>query len=264
VLFILKKLVSRLLFPLPFSLGLSILGLVLLWFTRRQKAGKVLATLGVLLMFLFSTGFVSHELIAPLEAHHAPYGLHGQYSIPEQEVRYIVVLAGGVPAVVGYPITRQVGGDAMARLVEGVRIYQRCPNSILVLSGGRGADPNLDPDMMTNVLFVRLLGVDDARLVVRNISQDTEEEARNLAGIIGQAPMVLVTSASHMPRAMTIFEQQGMHPIPAPTDYRTGLVDIFIVESLYPNADAMYNSERAIYEYIGTLWLKLRSVIPSR
>jgi len=262
--FILKKLVSRLLFPLPLGLGLAILGLILLWFTRRQKAGKVLVTLGVLLMFMLSTGFLSENLIAPLEARYPPYGLNDRYAIAEDQIRYVVVLAGGIPAIPGYPITRQVDGGSMARLVEGVRVHQRCPNSTLVLSGGRGADPNLDPASMTNMLLVNLLGVDESRVLVRNMSQDTEEEARNLAEIIGQAPMVLVTSASHMPRALSIFEAQGMHPIPAPTDYRTGLVRMFYVESLYPNADALWNSERAIYEYIGMLWLKLKALLPPR
>jgi uncharacterized SAM-binding protein YcdF (DUF218 family) len=264
MLFILKKLVSRLLFPLPFSLGLAVVGLGLLWFTRRQRAGKVLVTLGVLLLLLLSTGAVSGQLIAPLEARHPPYGLHDTYPVPESEVRYVVVLAGGYPAVEGYPITRQADGGGMARLVEGVRVYRRCPNSTLILSGGRGADPNLDPGTLTNMLFVKLLGVDEARVVVRNVSRDTEDEARNLAEIIGTAPMVLVATAAHMPRALAIFEAQGMRAIAAPTDYRTGLVHVFIVESLYPNADALYNSERAIYEALGTLWLKVSSALQAR
>ena len=262
--FVLKKLVSRLFFPLPFSLGLAALGLILLWFTRRQKAGKVLVTLGVLLMFASSTGLISGRLIAPLEARYAPYGAQGQYPIPEGEIRYVVVLAGGAPAHPGYPITRQIDGNSMARLVEGVRVYRRCPNSTLVLSGGRGADPAANPGTLTNVLFVKLLGVDESRVSVRNTSQDTEDEARNLAELIGQEPMVLVTSASHMPRAMALFEQAGMRPIPAPSDYRTGLDYVFVVESIYPNADALYNSERAVYEYIGTLWLRLKAVIATQ
>jgi len=257
-LFIFKKLVSRFLFPLPLSLGLSLLGLALLWFTRRQKAGKVLVTLSVVLLLLLSSGAVSDMLIAPLEARHPPYGLNGEFRVPESEVRYVVVLAGGFPSVPGYPITRQVDGGGMARLVEGVRIHQRCPNSTLILSGGRGIDPNTDPSTLTNLLFVKLLGADESRVVVSNISQDTEDEARNLAGLVGQAPMVLVTSASHMPRALALFESYGMRPIPAPTDYRTGLVEIFTVESIFPNADALYNSERAVYEYLGTLWNRLR------
>ena len=259
--FILKKLVSRFLFPLPFSLGLATLGLILLWFTRRQRAGKVFVTLGVLLLLLFSSEAVGEMLISPLEGRYPPYGSHDHVPLPENEIQYVVVLAGGIPSVAGYPITRQVDGGAMARLVEGVRILRRCPNSKLVLSGGRGADPHLNPATLTNLLFVKLLGVDESRVIVCNLSQDTDDEARNLAGIIGQAPMVLVTSASHMPRALALFESYGMHPIPAPTDYRTGLVRVFLVESIFPNADALYNSERAIYEYLGMLWLKLLGLL---
>ena len=40
----LVKIVSRLFFPLPVICELMIVGLVLLWFTRRQKAGRILVT----------------------------------------------------------------------------------------------------------------------------------------------------------------------------------------------------------------------------
>ena len=52
--FLLKKIVSRFLFPLPLSLEFLILGLFLLWFTRRQRAGKALVTCGVVLLLGFS------------------------------------------------------------------------------------------------------------------------------------------------------------------------------------------------------------------
>ena len=37
--------------------------------------------------------------------------------------------------------------------------------------------------------------------------------------IVGKDKFILVTSASHMLRAMALFRKQGMEPIPAPTDY---------------------------------------------
>lgn len=124
---IFKKLISRFLLPLPLGLGLTILGLVFLWFTRRQKVGKVLVTLGVLWLLLLSSGVVSDMLIAPLEERYPPHGLNDEFPLPESEIQYVVVLAGDIPAVEGYPITRQVDGGAMARLVEGVRIHRRYP-----------------------------------------------------------------------------------------------------------------------------------------
>jgi uncharacterized SAM-binding protein YcdF (DUF218 family) len=261
MLFVLKKIVSRLAFPVPLSLELIVLGLILLWFTRRQRAGKVLVTVGVLLLLALGSGIVSTGLLAPLENRYPPYGLNGQYAVPESDIRYVVVLAGAWPSVEGYPITRQIGGDAWARLVEGVRVFQRCPNSTLVLLGGRGVDAKLDPNTFTNMIFVRFLGVDPARVVALNVGQDTESEARAVAPLVGSSPMVLVTSASHMPRAMGIYRKCGMSPVPAPTGYATALVNVWVPEAMFPSSDSLMASERAIYEYLGMLWQQVKSRI---
>ena len=39
--FVIKKWLGHLLMPLPFSLSLLVLALVLLWFTRFQKSGRL-------------------------------------------------------------------------------------------------------------------------------------------------------------------------------------------------------------------------------
>ena len=50
--FVLKKWLGQLLMPLPFSLSLLLVALLLLWFTRFQKTGKLLATLSLLIVEL--------------------------------------------------------------------------------------------------------------------------------------------------------------------------------------------------------------------
>ena len=57
--FIFKKIISCFLTPLSFSLFLSFLGLFLLWFTTKQKAGK---DIGIGWYNCF--GFVSYNIIA--------------------------------------------------------------------------------------------------------------------------------------------------------------------------------------------------------
>ncbi len=47
--FLFKKLLAPFFFPLPLCLAFLGLGLMLLWFTRRQRAGRTLVTLGTLL-----------------------------------------------------------------------------------------------------------------------------------------------------------------------------------------------------------------------
>ena len=260
MLFFVKKFVSRFLFPLPLGLGLAILGLVLLWSSKRQRIGKVLVTLGVLLLLLLSTSSISDMLLQPLEESYPPFGMEGNILIAPEEVAFVVVLAGGIQSFPEYPITRQVGGNGMARLVEGIRVHRMCPNSKLVLSGGLGADPDIPRELLTNYRFVRLLGVAEEDLIIQNTSLDTAQEARNIKPIVGEAPFVLVTSAYHMPRALALFEKQGMHPIPAPSDYRIGLVRIWTPDTLFPNSGNLQKSEIAIYEFLGMVWARLRGL----
>jgi hypothetical protein len=57
--FLLKKTLSPLLYPLPICLQIMLIGLILLWFTPRQRAGKWLVTTGVVLAVVFAEGTLS-------------------------------------------------------------------------------------------------------------------------------------------------------------------------------------------------------------
>ncbi len=70
--FLMKKIVSRFLFPVPLSLEFLMVGLFLLWFTRRQRAGKVLVTCGAMLLVGLSNTFISNALLRPLERRYPP------------------------------------------------------------------------------------------------------------------------------------------------------------------------------------------------
>ena len=58
--FVVKKIVALFFYPVGLCLGILILGLFCLWATRRQRLGKVLVTLGTVLLLLLSTS--SHIL----------------------------------------------------------------------------------------------------------------------------------------------------------------------------------------------------------
>ena len=73
--FVVKKIVALFFYPVGLCLGILILGLFCLWATRRQRLGKVLVTLGTVLLLLLSTSFISSGLLVPLE-HRYPALLH--------------------------------------------------------------------------------------------------------------------------------------------------------------------------------------------
>jgi len=63
------------------------------------------------------------------------------------------------------------------------------------------------------------MGVSDSDIVLEPDSKDTKDEAVLIQKIVGNEKLILVTSASHMPRSMALFKKRGMQPIPAPTDH---------------------------------------------
>ena len=100
----------------------------------------------------------------------------------------------------------------------------------------------------------RTLVIAQERVRLLTTARVTEDEARLVAGITAGAPLVLVTSAAHMSRAMMLFRGAGMDPAASPTDYltpRPGAPREFHPASLYPSAESLCLSERAL-EYLGT------------
>jgi len=262
-LFLLKKLVSRLLFPVPLSLELALVGLILLWFTRRQKAGKILVTLAVALWLALSMGTVSGPLIAQLERHYPPLDLDA-LPVPAEEIAYVVAFADCKQAVDGCAPSAQVGLIDQVRMLEAIRIYRQLPQSKLILSGGLQCDPSAPAEALTTYRLAVSLGVPPKDILLEQRSLDTDDQVRYLSEMVGQAPFVLVTSAVHMPRAVAMFRKAGLRPIPAPAEYNSdicGVPEPFRPWSLYPNAVDLLKAERAIYEYLGLLWARIRGII---
>ena len=250
--FIMKKIVSRLLFPLPLSLELLLVGILLLWFTRRQRAGKALVTCAGLLLLALSNVWVSGALLRPLEHRYPPCAAN--LGRPDgSAVRFIVVLGGWADSDPDVPITSHVAPDLMVRLIEGVRLHREIPASKLILSGN-----NDSADGMTEV--AEALGVNENDILKLSQPKDTEEESQQVALIVRRQPFILVTSASHEPRAMGLFQKRGLQPIAAPTDYFTARHP-WEPDTFFPDGYNLYKSQVAFYEYLGLAWEKLRGKI---
>jgi len=252
VLFLFKKIVGPLFFPVSICLVLLVLGLIFLWFTRRQKTGKVLVTIGVVLLALFSYSAFSDHLLGPLEYRYPPVLNPAGFS----DVKWVVVLGSGHISDPRLPVTGQIDESAAVRLVEGIRLHRMLPDSKLVLSGGRVFDPVPHARVMADVAAV--VGVDKHHIVLQARSRDTKDEARFIRDIVGNEKFILVTSASHMPRSMAMFKKLGMDPFPAPTDHWVKERQRISPSMFFPSAGNLRKAERAVYEYLGLMWAKLR------
>jgi uncharacterized SAM-binding protein YcdF (DUF218 family) len=230
------------------------LGLLLLWiglvFRRRLRFGAALALAGVLGLTVLSFQPVADEVIKRLEVCYPPL-LNSEAA---RQAKWVVVLAGGHFSNPERPPTLQIGSASLARLVEGLRVQALLPGARLLLSGGPVFDPVPEADTLAAV--ARALKSDIEPVLERD-SRDTGEQARFIRTIVRDDPMVLVTSAIHMPRAMLLFQQQGMNPVAAPAevaDFSHSPAGPF---PYVPRAAALSRVEAAWHEILGLLWAKL-------
>lgn len=247
MIFLIKKLVANLVMPLPiaiFLIGLAILALK----THRRRLGFSLAATSAALVFLASWAPVADGLLRPLERAYPGVDVSNLSTDPMPDA--IVVLGGGYVPEAGLPITAQLNETTLVRLAEALRVHHANPGVPLVLSGGsvRGRAPSAHGYLEA----VRALGVSPAELHVLDTPKDTGEEAAAVRELLGEgARIVLVTSASHMPRAVRLFTRAGVVTSPAPTGHLVVQPEQKNWDYWVPSASNLRKTERAIYEYLG-------------
>lgn len=247
--FAFKKIVSAFLSPMPAALLLAGVGIILLWTGGQGKslAGRILVTVGVVLLFTLSIRPTADSLLGPLERTCDP-------SAAERfDGDWIVVLGGGKPIHPDLPVTGKLTDATRGRLMEGILRYRQTPEARLIVTGR-----NVAPGM---AVAAEALGVPREQIVALNDPRDTREEAAAVAERVGEAPFLLITSAYHIPRARALFEKQGAHPIPVCACHRVAPDDPFEVNDLFPRAHSLMKTERALHEYLGILWARLRGQI---
>lgn len=249
--FLAKKIITLLFMPLSLSLFLGITGLILLWFSRRQHAGKALVALMLLLLTAASSPWVATRLLTPLERQYPPILTR------QPHIAYVVVLGGGHVSEQGLPATSRLAGASLARLVEGIRLHRLHPGSRLLLSGGAVFDPVAEATTMQAVAL--MLGVPAHTITIEKKSRDTAEQAKVLAPLLRDKHFLLVTSASHLPRAMALFQGQGLTPFAAPTDYRVKRGKQSGPGGYFPSTGSLRLTENALREYLGLAWFRLRT-----
>ncbi|MEI6877053.1 MAG: YdcF family protein, partial [Spirochaetota bacterium] len=100
------------------------------------------------------------------------------------------------------------------------------------------------------------MGIEAGRITIEKKSRDTYENAAFTKGLVGAGPILLVTSAWHMPRSMLAFTKNGIESIPAPTSYRVDKHSLDFLD-LLPGSESLLTSQLALHEYLGILWYNL-------
>lgn len=248
---LLRRLLESAALPPALILVLLLLAL-LVW--RRRGAALGLTLLAAGLLYLSATPWLAHRLVEPLQSRHPAIAADA----PAPQAGAIVILSAShsdsAPEFGG----PRPGSHTLERLRYGAHLHQRWGLPVLV-AGGRTLDQNHSAAEVMSATLEQDYGITPVWL--EPDSRTTFENARFSAELLrnsGIERIVLVTHASHMPRALWVFEQQGMEVVAAPT----GLSDRPPLRQGWPewipSADAMSLTARALHEHLGWLWYRLR------
>ncbi|MQL48501.1 envelope biogenesis factor ElyC [Photorhabdus khanii] len=255
MLFLFKKYVGAMVMPLPLILLISLAALFLLWFTRWQKTGKTVLTLSWLTLLLLSLQPVADKLLLPLESVYAK-AYQPDPSHINPPVDYIVVLGGGFTYNPNWAPSSNLFNNSLPRVTEGIRLYRLNPGAKMVFTGGKGESAKSNAEVAA--IVAQSLGVPAEDTIALTKPMDTEQEAHEVEKLIGKRSFILVTSANHMPRAITFFKQRGLNPIPGPANQLAITSSLHPWEKYLPSTYYLSHSERVWYETLGTLWQRIK------
>lgn len=113
------------------------------------------------------------------------------------------------------------------------------------------------PDNMTRVMkdLIVAMGVEESQVIQAKSSASTTGNAESVREALYGKKFFLVTSAGHMPRAVMLFKQAALQPLPAPTDYYT-TPEIF-KSNLLPSPFHLKCSDLAVHEYLAIAYYKI-------
>ncbi|NNC84332.1 MAG: YdcF family protein [Flavobacteriales bacterium] len=186
--------------------------IILSFYSRSRIRRKRLRVIALALFVIFGNAFLFDQVVYRLEAE--------PIDLSKERYRYGVLLGG------------YGEHNSQSDALELFRAADRLTTAIELLEGGQIQELILSSGVheygrahqnearLTYDMLVRM-GVDAERLIIEDRSWNTYQNALMSREIIGPStePVVLITSAFHMPRAKACFEKQGLEVIPYAVDF---------------------------------------------
>lgn len=248
------RFLAQLLEPYTVLSLLVAVGLVNLW--RKGEGGRgrlLLPTLPFALLMTLSLPWAGYLALGSLEWQYPP--LERRPAGTEA----IVVLGGGITPPDGVNRRAELNPDSVYRCLHAAALYRQGAACPVLVSGGK-AEPCAPALAVAMRALLEELGVDPSDITEEGSILNTYENylmASELLRRWGVRRVVLVTEATHMPRALRIFRRQGVVATPSACRYQA-TSHAFTAEDLLPDVRAVVRCQNALYEWVGAAWYWLR------
>jgi len=216
--FVVSKLIEFFLLPSNLVALLGLVG-ILAALLGRSRLGRACIIPSVLLLAICGWSPLGPAALMVLE---------NRFPQPviDEPVTGIILLGGAVDTHISNDRDTLAMNEAGERLTATVDLSRRYPDARIFLSGGSGhiggAGTLTESQVARDILIS--LGVSPQRIDMEERSRNTCENGTESAASVHPKAgelWLLVTSASHMPRAVGCFRAAGFDVTPYPVDYRT-------------------------------------------
>jgi uncharacterized SAM-binding protein YcdF (DUF218 family) len=167
----------------------------------------------------------------------------------------VVVLGGGVDTVkTGDVVLSQLGQTAALRILEAARVSKLIGARFVIVSGGIANERlELRPEAEQMATALVASGVPAGRILLDLHAKNTHDHPRTIRPLLDDnhiRQFVVVTSPTHMRRALSVFRAAGYDPVPSVSLLRSEQLDppLFFL----PNDDSISLSNAALYDYGAT------------
>lgn len=209
---------SKTLYYLLTPAGWLVGALLLAFFTKKERRRRLLIGAGLAVCWLFGNSVLVNELA--LQWEYAPR------RVPTNSASTVAVLLTGGMANIGkdVPDRRFLLGREADRAGQALYLYKAGAVQKILISGGPGDLPfqkkNVMDEGRMTATFLIASGVRPADIVLEGRSRNTHENAQFSARMLHDRfrtnRCVLVTSASHMRRAVACFRKENVQVSPFP------------------------------------------------
>jgi uncharacterized SAM-binding protein YcdF (DUF218 family) len=209
--------------------------------------------IALILLIILSLPIVSRQLIKFLEQ---GYTLISPNNVDTADT--VIVLSGMIRTIKQNNEIYYEFSDAVDRVFAGIELLKLNKAQKIILTRGKLPWSLGMPEGEFLAQFVKSQGINKNQVILTEAVQNTNDEAIAVSKILPtNSKIILVTSAFHMPRAETVFENQNLKVIPYAVDFRLGEKKMDVLDFL-PQANAFKDSSFYFREIIGRTYYFLR------
>lgn len=247
--FLFSKLLDFMIEPLVWVLVLLLLGIF--YKKRERRRTFVIAALAV--FYFFTNNFIADEFMRAWEIPAVDESDVGKYDVG--------IVLGGILAF-DKALNRPQFDRSSDRLFQALKLYHEGKIRKLVLDGGSGSLVNKD-ELEAPILkkYLEQIGVPDSVIAIEPHSRNTHENAVFVKPILDSlAPhgrYLLITSASHMRRALGCFKKAGIPVTPFSADRYSGPRKFLFDHMFIPDKYALQSWDVMLHEWVGYITYKI-------